>query len=150
VVGTSLVLPAIFFSLFSVFNLYLIFLLSQRLGASFKEGLYALLIASSCLSLLYYSRHIFPYDIALSFGLLALYIALRENQTLRTSLACGGLGFLCFITYNGYWSLASFGMLVHVLVNSKSITQIFQKAFLTAMGFLTPLGLLVVAMLFAG
>jgi hypothetical protein len=71
-VGPSLVFPAILFGLFSVLNLYLIFLLSQRVHASSNESPYALLIASSCLSLLYYSRHLFPHDMAMSFGLLAL------------------------------------------------------------------------------
>jgi hypothetical protein len=147
IAGKSLVLPAIFFSLFSVLNLYLIFLLSQRANTSSNEALYALLIASSCLSLLYYSRHVFPYDMAMSFGLLALYFSLARYQNIKTSLACGGLSFLCFISYNGYWSLAAFVMLANILVNSEKITQILQKAIFTSMGFITPLALLVIGML---
>jgi hypothetical protein len=150
VVGASLVLPTIFFSVFSVLNLYLIFLLSQRVSASSNEALYALLVASSCLSLLYYSRHLFPYDMAMSFGLLALYVALARNQTVKNSLACGGLSFLCFITYNGYWSLAAFVMLANILINSKKITQILQKAIFTSVGFITPFALLVISMLPSG
>ena len=150
IVGTSLVLPAIFFSLFSVLNLYLIFLLSQRVHASSNESLYAILAASSCLSLLYYSRHLFPYDMAMSFGLLALYVVLARTQTVKTSLACGGLSFLCFITYNGYWSLAGFVMLVNILINSEKITEVLQKTIFTSVGFITPFALLVIAMLRSG
>ena len=98
-VGTSLVLPAMFFSLFSALNLYLIYLLARRVGSSSKEALYAILLASSCLSLLYYARHLFPYDMAMSFGLLALYLALTQNRSARTSAVCGVFGFLCFILF---------------------------------------------------
>jgi len=99
-IGPSLVIPALFFSFFSVLNLYLIFLLSQRGQTTPNESIYALLFAASCMSLLYYSRHLFPYDMAMSFGLVALYVALSRNQNVKTSLACGSLSFLCFITYN--------------------------------------------------
>jgi len=150
IVGPSLVMPAMFFSLFSVLNLYLIFLLSQRTSASSNEPLFALVLAASCLSLLYYSRHLFPYDMAMSFGLLALYVGLAKNQTIKTSLACGGLSFLCFITYNGYWSLASFALLAPVLMNREVKTRILQKAILVAVGFITPLALLVIATLWSG
>jgi hypothetical protein len=149
-VGTSLVMPAMFFSFFSVLNLYLLFLLTQRVGGSSKEALYAMLLASSCLSLLYYARHLFPYDVAMSFGLLGLYLALTQNRSARTSAICGILGFLCFITYNGYWSLAAFAMLVNIVMDGKRITEGFQKAVFTAIGFLTPLVLLVIGMLLTG
>src|SRR6266508_1506349 len=146
IVGTSLVFPAIFFSLFSVFNLYLIFLLAYHFAPSFKDALHAIFIASSCLSLLYYSRHLFPYDMAMSFGLLALHIALTRNQTAQTSVICGGLSFLCFITYNGYWSLAAFVMLANILVNDEHRIRIVQKTIFTAIGFIAPLTFLIIGM----
>jgi hypothetical protein len=149
-VGTSLVMPAMFFSLFSVLDLYLIFLLSQRTSAYSDAPLFALMLAASCLSLLYYSRHLFPYDMAMSFGLLALYTALTDNYTVKKSLACGSLSFLCFITYNGYWTLASFSVLAHVLTGNESKTKIIQKAILTAVGFITPLVLLLLAVFSSG
>jgi len=149
-IGPSLILPAIFFSFFSVLNLYLIFLLSRRSQISPNESIYALFFAASCLSLLYYSRHLFPYDMAMSFGLMALYIALDQNPTMKISLVCGGLSFLCFITYNGYWPLAGFAMLAHVLIHDKRISNIFRKGILTAFGFITPLIIVILAMLWSG
>jgi hypothetical protein len=146
ILGTSLVLPAIFFSLFSVLNLYLIFLLAQRFAPCSREALYALFIASSCLSLLYYSRHLFPYDMAMSFGLLALHVTLARNQTAPTSVICGSLSFLCFITYNGYWALAAFVMLANILRNGKNRNRIVQKTIFTAIGFIAPLTFLIVVM----
>ena len=150
VVGPSLVLPAIFFSLFSILNLYLIYLLSQRGQVSANESLYALFFASSCLSLLYYSRHLFPYDMAMSFGLLALYLATIRPQNTKTSLACGGLSFLCFLTYNGYWALAGFVMLVNVLLEERAIVGILKRAMWTATGFIAPFVLLMLALLAIG
>jgi hypothetical protein len=142
----SLVLPAMFFSLFSVFNLYLIFLLSRRTTAFPAAPLWALILSASCVSLLYFSRHLFPYDLAMSFGLLALFSGLSKHQTARTSLVCGGLSLLCFITYNGYWLLAGFAMLVNVLMQDEISIPIVWKAICTAIGFLAPLALLVAAM----
>ncbi len=150
IIGPSLVLPAIFFSLFSVLNLYLIYLLARRFQTSPRESLYALVFAASCLSLLYYSRHLFPYDMAMSFGLMALYMALERNPTTRTSLACGGLGFLCFITYNGYWPLAGFAMLVNILMKREEFVKLIRKAIFTSIGFIAPLLLLILAMLWSG
>ena len=150
IVGPSLVLPAMFFSLFSIFNLYLIFLLSRRSQAYSNEAQYALLFAACCASLLYYSRHLFPYDMAMSFGLLALFTALARPQSIKTSLACGSLSLLCFLTYNGYWPLAGFAILVNALMNDRKIPVILKKAALTATGFLAPLALLIIVMFRSG
>ncbi len=140
--GASLSLPALFFSLFSVLNLYLIYKLSQRSGASPNQSILALLFAASSHALLYYSRHLLPYDTALFFGLLALYVGSNEEPTINTSLACGVLGCLCFVTYNGYWTLAGFAMLVHIFVRNNWDGIFWRKAILTALGFILPVLLL--------
>jgi hypothetical protein len=69
---------------------------------------------------------------------------------LQTSLICGGLSFLCFITYNGYWPLAGVAMLANVLINSETISRIGKKAIFTAAGFITPLLLLIALVRWAG
>jgi hypothetical protein len=152
IVGPSLVLPAIFYSLFSLFSLYLIFLLARRgqVSSHDREPLYALFLAAACLSLLYYSRHLFPYDMAMSLGLWALYVALARDQTPGMSFACGLLSFLCFITYNGYWPLAGFAILVNILMKNKTAGKILQTALATAAGFIAPLALLILGMRWLG
>jgi hypothetical protein len=142
ITGPSLALPAAFFSLFSVLNLYLIFLLSRHAPLSPSEPRYALFLAASCLSLLYYARHLFPYDMALSFGLLAFYAGLRGESNAEAAFVCGGLSFLCFITYNGYWPLAGFAVLTPILLNGKMNPAALQKALFAAAGFVAPLVLL--------
>ncbi len=139
----SLVLPALFFSLFSVLNLYLIYQISKRTGASGKESFTALVFAASSMSLLYYARHLIPYDTAMTFGLLAIYTATSNQVTYKTSLLCGATAFLCFITYNGYWSLAALVMLFHALRQSKNFADLARKGLLTAAGFILPAILLI-------
>jgi hypothetical protein len=146
----SLVIPALFFSLFSVLNLYLVFLLAQRAGATQSESLFALALAAASHSLLYYSRHLMPYDTAMSFGLLSLYIALKPVATLKTSLLCGALSFLCFITYNGYWILAGFAMLCHAFAAKKEIAVLLRRGILLTIGFALPLLLLLLAARWTG
>jgi len=139
IVGPSLVLPAMFFSLFSVFNLYLIFLLAKQVGASPREALLAPIFASLSQCLFFYVRHYLPYDTAMTFGLMALYVGLRDRTGASLSIACGALSLLCFVTYNGYWSLAALAMLVHVFRNSASIRNIIRRSVFTGLGFLLPL-----------
>lgn len=169
--GESLAIPALFFSLFSVANLYLIYKISKRTGVTDHESLVALILAASSMSLLYFSRHLLPYDTALTFGLLAVYVALNKKPNTKTSLACGTLGFACFITYNGYWSLAALGMFIMSLrgglrrdsveiptKQSPATSGIFktwannflQKGSLVATGFILPASLLFVLAFLAG
>lgn len=142
VVKKSNVLPAMYFSSFSVINLCWIFLLARKLGASPSEALLALFFASLSQSLFYYSRHLVPYDVAMTFGLIALYVGLSDDPGMRTSISCGVLGYLCFITYNGYWPLTGLAMLVHILRGGVSFPGMFRKGILSAAGSLLPLLLL--------
>jgi hypothetical protein len=146
----SYALPALFFSLFSVLNLYLIYLISRRVGASTKESLYALILAASSMSLIYFSRHVMPYDAAMTFGLLAFHVALADKPDFKASLACGTLGFLCFITYNGYWPLAALAMLLHVLRGDTRFSDSMKKGFVASLGFILPAVLLFIVAAISG
>lgn len=148
--GPNLAIPAFFFSLFSVLNVYLIFLLAQRAGATEQEALLALGSAAASHSLLYYSRHLMPYDTAMTFGLLSLYVALEKDADTKTSLLCGALGFLCFITYNGYWLLAGFAMVCHVFAGEKTFATILRRGILLTTGFALPLLLIMLVSGLAG
>ena len=89
--STTLALPAIFFSFFSILNLLLIWKIALATGASPRVANYALFIAASSQVLLYYSRHIFPYDEAMFFGLLALYVTLKNPNKSGISFLSGAL-----------------------------------------------------------
>lgn len=146
----SSILPALFFSLFSVLNLYLMYLISKRTGAPERESLYALVFAALSMSLLYFSRHLMPYDPAMTFGLLAFYLALTGKPDVKSSLACGALGFLCFITYNGYWPLAGLAMTVNSLRGYTKFIPFIQKGLHTAFGFALPAVFLISTAWFSG
>jgi len=137
--GQSLAMPAMFFSLFSTLNLYLIFLLSKRVGTSPREALLALTFASLSQCLFFYVRHFLPYDVSMSFGLLALYVGLADRASAGRSAASGALSFLCFVTYNGYWSLAALAMFVHVFCSSEKNSNVLRKSVFSGLGFLLPL-----------
>ena len=79
---------------------------------------------------------------AMSLGLLGLYVGLAEKATIKTSVTCGVLALLCFVTYNGYWSLAGFAMIVHVIRNARVNFELVRRALWTAIGFMIPLALL--------
>jgi hypothetical protein len=79
-----------------------------------------------------------PYDTALTFGLLSLYVALKKEADTKVSLLCGTLAFLCFITYNGYWILAGFAMLCHVFAGGPKIAALMRRGVLIATGFVAP------------
>jgi hypothetical protein len=74
--------------------------------------------------------------------LLALYVGLAEKATIKTSMNCGILALLCFVTYNGYWSLAGFAMIVHVIRKGRVDFELVRRALWTATGFVIPLVLL--------
>ncbi len=154
----SLALPAVFFSLFSTLNLYVLYRIARRAGYTEYASLLVLILAAATMSLLYFSRHLLPYDTAMTFGLLAVYVALGEQSNVKTSLACGALSFACFITYNGYWPLAGLAMLAASLQAKRSNSHdgggdrfvalrvprhdgfwvILQQGFITSIGFTLP------------
>lgn len=137
------VIPATFFSFFSFLVLYLIWKIALRIGMSDSEAQFALFVAASSHSLVYFSRHLLPYDTALFFGLLALYVGISRNPTANTYLLSGGVSFLCFATYNGYWALASFALAFPILFYTER-KLFFQRILFTFAGFISPLMLLAV------
>ena len=140
--GTSLALPAIFFSLFSILNLFLIWKIAIATDASTRVANYALFIAASSQVLLYYSRHIFPYDEAMFFGLLSLYVTLKNSNKPGISFLSGTLSFLCLVTYNGYWVIAAFALFVNLFNGMKEKHWFVKRSTFLGLGFLAPLVLL--------
>ena len=92
---------AAFFALFSVLNIWLLARIARRLGADAVESSLAALLFAASTSFLYFSRHLFPYDAAMTFGLLSLYAGSKADGSWRESLVCGFCAALCFLTYFG-------------------------------------------------
>jgi hypothetical protein len=147
---TTLALPAIFFSFFSILSLFLIWKIALEADAPVRVANYALLIAACSQVLLYYSRYIFPYDQAMFIGLLALYVALKDNAKPSVSFLCGVLSFLCLVTYNGYWVIAAFAMVVNFFKGTKEKYWIVKRSTFLGLGFLTPFSMLLMFCLIIG
>jgi hypothetical protein len=107
-------LAAAVLSLFSVLNLFLLHRLTRALGATEAEALWALALFATANTAFYYSRHLLPYDCALSAALSALLIGVTR-PTLPRALLCGLVGGLCYGLYNGYWYLVPTVWLAHAL-----------------------------------
>jgi hypothetical protein len=106
-------IAATFLAAFGVFNLWIVGRIAGRLGASAWSCTLASVLAGLSASLTYWSRHLVPYDVALSLALLAVYVGVHPRADARTSVRCGLLAASAFLVYNGYWAVAATAGLVH-------------------------------------
>ncbi len=97
-------LGAALLGLFSTLDLWLIYRLALAAGATQREALWAAFLATAANSLFYYSRHLLPYDAALSAALAGLLFTISGSNRSRLFLGGAGAG-LSFQIYNGYWFL---------------------------------------------
>lgn len=132
------IIPAIFFSLFSSLNIIIIWYIALKLKADELEALYAAFFMATSNAMFYYSSHLFPYDIALTFSLLALYIGLTEGNKLWRSIFTGLFAFLTFFTYNGYWVLTVLTMGLHLFIVYKNKHKVIPSLILMSLGAFIP------------
>jgi len=150
-ISTDLEIPALFFALFSVFNVWLIWRISLRLGSGESEALLSAFLLALASSFFYYSRHLLPYDASMTFGLLSLLVAVRTPTRKRDSCFCALLSSACFLTYNGYWTLAAFTMVVHVTWARPGTSEMISRAWRSAVCFWAPpLAVVTASSLFGG
>jgi Flp pilus assembly pilin Flp len=109
-----------------------------RAGADEKEALFAVFNLGTSNSLFYFSSHLLPYDLAMVFGMLALYTGVSDKFSKSGSFLTGLLGSFAFVTYNGYWSLAVFAIFVHVLYALKFRHRVLVRIIFMLLGFLAP------------
>ena len=141
-------IPGIFFAAFSVANVGLLALIAKRSGATDGESVAAGGLLALSTSMLYYARHLLPYDVAMTFGLLAVFVGIGRG-TRAASLLCGALAACAFLTYTGYWTLGGAAMVVHVLV-ADSRRAGCRRAIFSVLGLAGTIGAVVVGSLAAG
>jgi hypothetical protein len=132
-------IPALFFSLFSMACLWLLWGIMRRTGENERVALFAVSLLALCSTFLYYCRHLLPYDTAMAFGLFALFAGLRTPSRDVDSVWCGLFSLCAFLTYNGYWVLAGFAMLTHVLRPPLTPAQGLRRALASGLSFAVPL-----------
>jgi hypothetical protein len=133
VVGQHPAIPAILFALFSVFNIWLVSRIAQRLGATADESLLTAALLAGATSCFYYTRHLVPYDPAMTFALLAIYLGVNPEGRTGTSVLCGCTAACAFLTYNGYWTLTAASLVVHV-AESADVSQATRRALFSWLG----------------
>jgi hypothetical protein len=141
-------IPGIFFAAFSVVNVGLLALIAKRSGASDGESVAAGGLLALSTSMLYYARHLLPYDVAMTFGLLAVFVGIGRG-TRAASVLCGVLAACAFLTYTGYWTLGGAAMVVHVLVADSRRAGV-RRAVFSALGLTGMIGAVVVGSLAVG
>jgi hypothetical protein len=135
--GTKI--PALFFSLFSVWNIWIIWRISLALGAGKDEALLAALLLALSSSNFYWSRHLVPYDLSMTFGLLALLVAIKKIPRNIDSFVCGLLSSACFLTYNGYWTLGAVAMILHTFWLRSGVSGFISRAWRSGLGLALPI-----------
>ncbi len=135
--GDSPVRAACAISLFSVATLALLGRCARLLGASRREAWLAVFFGACANCLFYYSRHLFPYDVALALCMASLAVALGPPAPWRSFLA-GMLAGLGFLTYNGYWVVGGVVLVVHV-ARARGTGRAALRAALSGLGLAIPI-----------
>jgi len=138
-VGASAFLPGCFFAGFSVLNILLVAWIARTAGANRREAALAALLMMAAVTQFYYARHFFPYDAALSFGLLALGMGWRPTAGAGRSLACGLCAGLGFLTYTGSWFFGGMVLVGHVLTGWPDRAGMVRRALVAAAGLALPI-----------
>ena len=140
---------AAFFGLFSVGSIYLVGRLALLTSRDEEEALLATGIAAGSSCLLYYSRHYFPYDPALFFTLLGLYLGMKA----RGGWGRFGAGVwiaLGFQTYNGYWVVSGTALVLVTLYQVTSPKAFALRSAAATAGFVAGLAAIFAAEELAG
>lgn len=138
-VGRSSRVPALFFGGFSLLTLWLILLSARRMGLSSAAQVWALLLAACSPPLLFYARHLYPYDLAMALALGGLVVALKPGAGAGRVLIAGVLCGAAFVSYLAYWILAGTVMVLVTLWGGGWLAMARRAALLTA-GFGLVLG----------
>jgi len=146
--ATLLWIPALLFSLTSVGSIALTYGLVLRTGGSRSEGRIAALLMTCSTSMLYFARHLLPYDGAMFVALLGLWIALAPRVSAWRSFLVGVVGALAFLTYNGYWVIAVVVVALHVLQRPLVLRTVTGRSLAAGLGFASmPLLVLAISVL---
>jgi hypothetical protein len=140
---------AAFFGMFSVGAIYLIARISLVASGDQEEALLAAALAACSSSLLYFSRHYFPYDPCLCISLLGLYRGLA-SPTPRGSFVAGLCVSLAFLTYLGYWLLCGVCLVLVTLYRVGGVWPLIRRCAAAILGFSIPLAAVFLAARVAG
>lgn len=134
--GDTPVLPAIFFGSFSVGLIYLSWRLALSRGASAREALFTAFLVAATNLFFYYSRHLFPYDVALCLFLGAALLGFRRGS--HSHFEAGLMAGLGFLAYNGYWLFGGTVLALTVLSGERRLRDRVVQALWSLFGLILP------------
>lgn len=133
------VVPALFFANLSVVNILLVWRIARAAGAGGREAAVAAGCMAAAATNFYYARHLFPYDLAMTFGLLALWAGWTGVGGWGRSLFCGVSGGLAFLSYNGSWLFGAVVLTGHVLAGMPGWRRAGARALAAGGGLALPI-----------
>jgi hypothetical protein len=139
--GVGLRAAALVLSASSVGSIGLVFGIARRAGLDSETALVGSTLLALSSSMLYYARHLLPYDMALCLVLAAMWAGAAPGRHWRASLGCGVLGGLAFLTYNGSWAGALASLGVHVCLGRCGIGSLARRLGVSGAGLLGVVGL---------
>ena len=110
----SIEVAAYLLSFASAINIILLYLVVKGSGGTNLQGVIATVMLAASTTNFYFSRHLLPYDISISFALIALIFALKKRNDNLNIILCGLFCGFTTLTYNGYWTLSALAWLILV------------------------------------
>ena len=135
---------------FSVLNILMVYVLVRGQGGAAAEARWAALLMASSTCMLYWSRHLVPYDFSLFIALCALAIVVAPKVSTARLILAGALGFGSFFSYNGSWLLVAYVLVVPTLILCPEWNGIIRRGGYMLIGFCGSFGLVSVATSFFG
>lgn len=101
-------------AMMSVANIGLVYAVMRKVGNNARAAFLAALFLACATSTLHLTRHLVPYEAALTFALLGLLYVVDDRPRFVVAFLCGLFAFLTFFTYNAFWITAAVLPLIYV------------------------------------
>lgn len=141
--------PALVYGVCSIVSIWLVAAIARRLDATRDEAFVATLLTAASTALLYWSRHLMGYDLALMCGLLGIFVGVRGTGTALRSVATGVWAVSAFLAYAGAWPLAAAACAIHV-TDANNLRQAIRRATFASAGIASVVAATVIGFRMAG
>lgn len=98
---------AFILSLFSIVNILILLCIIKKITKNIKDIYTVFILFALSTTNLYFSRHLVPYDISITFALLSFYFLNAEKYSSKTIFLCGLFSSISTLLYFGYWYLSA-------------------------------------------
>jgi hypothetical protein len=121
-------IPAMFFVVFSLLNIWLIGVIARDLGAGDGEALLASTLFATSTTAFYFVRHLLPYDAAMTLALVAMHLGLSPQRRAGRAFAAGVVAGAAFLMHAGHWTLGGVVLVLPLMRIARWRDRIAQAA----------------------